>query len=381
MKRKHVGCLVALALAAPVAHAQQASGSDTFYSVGDAFSTGYIAAYDPRYYINPFGTYTFADGDRNSSGGWGGGAAIGKPINRWLNLELRGSYERLPGENGQAPGGYKNIPFGLDVLVFLKRTGLQPFLLLGGGGIREQSGGGVFIAAPSLTNPGGLAYQPGATATGWMANAGLGVLYPFNDTVSGRVDGRWRWSNNPTNTGSGSSFNDWVVSAGVQIALGPKPQPPAPPPVYVPPPPPPPAPPPPAPPPAKLLPKQIEFSADALFDFDKATLRPKGAEMLDELVSTLAGANFDTILAIGHTDPIGSDAYNQKLSERRANTVKQYLVSKGIADSRITAEGKGKTQLKVTMADCKASKGRKALIECLQPNRRVDTSVRATKPQ
>ena len=82
---------------------------------------------------------------------------------------------------------------------------------------------------------------------------------------------RWRWSNNPTNTVSGSSFNDWVVSAGVQIALGPKPQPPAPPPAYVPPPPPPPAPPPPAPPPAKLLPKQIRVLGDALFDFDKAT--------------------------------------------------------------------------------------------------------------
>ncbi len=173
----------------------------------------------------------------------------------------------------------------------------------------------------------------------------------------------------------------WVVNAGVQIALGPKPQPPAPPPAYVPPPPPPPAPPPPAPPPAKLPPKPFQFSADLLFDFDKATLRPKGVEVLDELVSTLSGANYDAIIAIGHTDPLGSKAYNQKLSERRANTVKEYLVSKGISADRISASGKGMTELKVTMADCKSSKGRKALIECLQPNRRVDMSVKGTKGQ
>ncbi|MBL8530032.1 MAG: OmpA family protein, partial [Burkholderiales bacterium] len=155
---------------------------------------------------------------------------------------------------------------------------------------------------------------------------------------------------------------------------------PPPPPVVAPPPPPPP-PPPPAPPPAKLLPKKFDFSADVLFDFDKYALKPKGIELLDELAATLQGATFDSIIAIGHTDPIGSKAYNQKLSERRADTVKQYLTSKGIASDRISASGKGMSELKVTMADCKSSKGRKALIECLQPNRRVDINVSGTKPQ
>jgi OOP family OmpA-OmpF porin len=149
-----------------------------------------------------------------------------------------------------------------------------------------------------------------------------------------------------------------------------------------PPPPPPPAPPPPVEPaPVKLLPKKIEFSADTLFDFDKATLRPKGKEVLDELASVLSGATYDTILAIGYTDPIGSEKYNLKLSERRAASVKAYLQSKGIATEKITTEGKGKTNLKVTFKDCKGSKGRKALIECLQPNRRVEVSVTGTKPQ
>lgn len=149
-------------------------------------------------------------------------------------------------------------------------------------------------------------------------------------------------------------------------------------------PPPPPAPPPPAPvepAPVKLLPKKIEFSADALYDFDKSVLRPKGKEMLDELASVLSGATYDNISAIGYTDPIGSAKYNQGLSERRASSVKSYLGEKGIPAEKIKAEGRGKNDLKVTFADCKGSKGRKALIECLQPNRRTEVSVTGTKPQ
>jgi OOP family OmpA-OmpF porin len=113
-----------------------------------------------------------------------------------------------------------------------------------------------------------------------------------------------------------------------------------------PPPPPPPAPPPPVEPaPVKLLPKKIDFSADALFDFDKYVLKPKGTEMLDELASTLSGATYDSISAIGFTDPIGTVAYNQKLSDRRANAVKTYLTGKGIATEKVKAEGRGKNDL------------------------------------
>jgi OmpA-OmpF porin, OOP family len=151
-----------------------------------------------------------------------------------------------------------------------------------------------------------------------------------------------------------------------------------------PPPPPPPAPPAPVEPaPVKLLPKKIDFSADALFDFDKYVLKPKGTEMLDELVSTLSGATYDSISAIGFTDPIGTVAYNQKLSERRANAVKTYLTGKGIATEKVKSEGRGKNDLKITIAECRkqGSKNRKALIECLQPNRRVEVSVSGTKPQ
>ncbi len=130
--------------------------------------------------------------------------------------------------------------------------------------------------------------------------------------------------------------------------------------------------------PAKLLPQKINFSADALFDFDKADLKPEGKAMLDDLTRVLQGAKYEVILAIGHTDRIGTAAYNQKLSVRRAEAVKKYLVAKGIEPNRIYAEGKGKTQPLTKPADCKGKKG-KALIACLQPDRRVDVEVTGTK--
>lgn len=130
--------------------------------------------------------------------------------------------------------------------------------------------------------------------------------------------------------------------------------------------------------PAKLLPQKINFSGDALFDFDRSALRPEGKAMLDDLVRTLQGANYEVILAIGHTDRIGTKAYNQKLSVRRAEAVKKYLVDKGIAPNRVYAEGKGETQPVTKPGDCKGKRG-KQLIACLQPDRRVDVELTGSK--
>jgi OOP family OmpA-OmpF porin len=123
---------------------------------------------------------------------------------------------------------------------------------------------------------------------------------------------------------------------------------------------------------------KVTVAADALFDFNKAVLRPEGKAKLDELVSKAKAIKLEVILAVGHTDRIGGDAYNQKLSEKRAAAVKEYLVSKGIEANRVYTEGKGEKQ-PVTGDKCKGEKKSKALIDCLQPDRRVDIEVIGTK--
>jgi OOP family OmpA-OmpF porin len=124
--------------------------------------------------------------------------------------------------------------------------------------------------------------------------------------------------------------------------------------------------------------EKVRLSADTLFDFDKAVLRPAGMQRLDELAAQARQINLEVILAVGHTDRIGTDAYNQRLSERRAEAVKAYLVSQGVPANRIYTEGKGKTQ-PVTGDACPRGMPRAALIECLQPDRRVEVEVIGTR--
>ena len=108
------------------------------------------------------------------------------------------------------------------------------------------------------------------------------------------------------------------------------------------------------------------------FDFDRYVIRPDARSRLDDLVSKLRDVNLEVIIAVGHADRIGSDAYNMKLSVRRADSVKAYLVSKGIAASRIYTEGKGERQ---PVKECKGDKKTKELIACLEPNRRVESEA------
>ncbi|SBT09970.1 Outer membrane protein A [Candidatus Accumulibacter aalborgensis] len=123
---------------------------------------------------------------------------------------------------------------------------------------------------------------------------------------------------------------------------------------------------------------KITIAADALFDFNKSTLRPEGKKKLDEVVAKSKELKLEVILAVGHTDRIGTDAYNQKLSEQRAASVKQYLVGKGVEASRIYTEGKGKKN-PVTKPDQCLGKTSPKVIACLQPDRRVDIELIGTK--
>ena len=113
----------------------------------------------------------------------------------------------------------------------------------------------------------------------------------------------------------------------------------------------------------------MTYAADAFFDFDKSVLKPEGRAKLDDLVGKIKGINLEVIIAVGHTDSVGSDAYNQRLSVRRAEAVKAYLVSKGIEKNRVYTEGKGEKQ---PVADNKTAAGR-------AKNRRVEIEVVGTQ--
>lgn len=123
---------------------------------------------------------------------------------------------------------------------------------------------------------------------------------------------------------------------------------------------------------------KVTLAADALFDFDKAVLRPEGKAKLDEVATKIKDIKLEVIIAVGHADRFGSVKYNQKLSERRAESVKAYLVSKGIEPNRVYTEGKGKSQPVTKPDQCKGPKSKK-VIACLQPDRRVEIEVIGTK--
>ncbi len=119
----------------------------------------------------------------------------------------------------------------------------------------------------------------------------------------------------------------------------------------------------------KPMAEKVTFAADVFFDFDKSVIKPDGKSKLDDLSNKIRGVNLEVVIAIGHADWIGSDEYNQRLSVRRAEAVKAYLVSRGIEANRIYTEGKGEKQ---PVASNKTADGR-------AKNRRVEIEVIGTR--
>ena len=225
--------------------------------------------------------------------------------------------------------------------------------------------------AVTVINP-----NPSKRAASYKFGAGLG--FDFTRALGMRVEvERYRIDDAVGNKGDID-----LLSVGLLYRFGTAQPEYVPPPVAAAPPPPTPKalvaaePPPPPPPPP---PRRVSFSADALFAFDKSTIRPEGARELDKFGAELRGTTFEHIHVYGHTDRIGSEAYNRALSQRRADAVKAYLInSAGLDGAKIEAEGRGTSDPITKPGEC-AGKRSPKLIACLQPDRRVDIEVRGTQ--
>lgn len=224
--------------------------------------------------------------------------------------------------------------------------------------------------------------DPNPSSRDTHLKVGLGVQYAFTDALSVRAEiERYR-----VNDAVGNKGDVDLASIGLVYRFGGKtPTPvarqyvpeavalaPAPAPVDVTP-----APPPPAPMPMPVpMPQKVSLSADSLFDFDQSAVKPAARLEIDKLATDLRDVDYEVIQVTGHTDRIGGQAYNQKLSTQRAQAVSNYLVTAvGIPVAKINARGVNGSDPVTQPGDCVGTKVTQALITCLQPDRRVDIDV------
>jgi OmpA-OmpF porin, OOP family len=275
---------------------------------------------------------------------------------------------------GTLDGNIKLKGFNLDAVGILPFN--ERFSALGRVGLNYAKASDSFTGtgAVNVTNP-----NPSKSGTNYKV--GLGLQYAFTDALGLRAEvERYR-----VNDAVGNKGHVDLFSVGLVYRFGGKTQPvsrvatpayvavaPEPAPVVV-------APPPPPPPPAPAPPMKVTFSADSLFDFDKANLKPAGRQQLDKFTADLKGVKYNAVAVTGHTDRIGAQAYNLKLSTRRADAVKAYLVESGIPATAIAVKGVNGADPVTKPEDCKGSKPTAKLITCLQPDRRVEVEVSGTR--
>jgi len=288
------------------------------------------------------------DNDLEADNGRGGFLSIGKELSEHWDIQGRLGYNRADEDTGiaGASGKYKQTTLGLDALYMFSRDKFRPFLLAGVGAARNN----VDYSNAGLTDK---------SNTSWLANVGLGAQYLFSDKFGIQADVRHQWSRADARNAAGTVDADGTIGntlfnlggifrfgAPAPVVEEPTPEP-TPAPLAAAEPAPAPAP---APVPAPVCKPQNEtvtVSAEKLFGFDKANLREEGRKVLEETAAKIkANPEITAVIVTGHTDRIGSDAYNQKLSERRAKQVADYLIAQGVDSNIITSEGKGKTERK-----------------------------------
>lgn len=295
---------------------------------------------------------------------------LGRELTDNVDLQVGVSYNKAYEESPYTDAGnYKQTNFSVDALYLLTRESFRPFLMVGLGASRNQ----INFAQNSGSN------------TSFAGNVGAGFQYLFNDNFGLQVDARRIFSNADVSqsiygANSGSIANN-QINLGLMYRFGGKPA------VvaavvlaapvervvervvevvkYVP------APPTPAP--APLVFEKQTFSAGALFALNSDVITETGKYELKNKISIqmLKHLEVTSVVIEGHTDRLGSNALNESLSTRRANNVKQYLVSQGVAKERLRTIGKGSNEPLVTCTGARSQK----VIDCLQPNRRVVIAI------
>jgi OmpA-OmpF porin, OOP family len=340
-----------------------------------AFSAMAEDMYRGSWYAVPGASYMNTDSDLEADNGAGGFLAIGKELSPSWDLQGRLGYNRADEDTGIAGAGgkYKQTTLGLDALYMFSRDKFRPFLLAGLGAARNN----VDYSGLALTDK---------KKTSLLAGLGLGAQYLFSDTFGLQADLRHQWSKAEAKNAAGTVDADETIGntlfnlggifrfgapAPVVAEVAPEPAP-----VAAVEPTPEPAP---APEPVKCTPQMDTITVDAskLFGYDKANLMAEGKAALDEAAAKVkANPEIKAVTVTGHTDRIGSEAYNQKLSERRAKQVADYLVAQGVDAGMISAVGKGESE---PVVECAGTKATKKLIQCLQPNRRVEIKAEGQK--
>ncbi|ATA21514.1 OOP family OmpA-OmpF porin [Gibbsiella quercinecans] len=350
MKKTAIALAVALAGFATVA--QAAPKDDTWYT---GAKLGWSQYHDTGFYGNGYDN-RIGNGPTHENQ-LGAGAFLGYQANQYLGFEL--GYDwlgRMPYKGSVNNGAFKAQGVQLAAKLSYPITDeLDVYTRLGGMVWRADSKAN-YGNGTRLSNH----------DTGVSPLAAVGVEYALTKNWATRLD--YQWVNNIGDAGTvGARPDNSMLSLGVAYRFGQDEA----------------VAPAPAPAPAPVVEtKHFTLKSDVLFNFNKSTLKPEGQQALDQLYTQLSSLDpkDGSVVVLGYTDAVGSEQYNQKLSTQRAQSVVDYLVSKGIPADKISARGMGESD-PVTGNTCGYKSGRAtaAQIACLAPDRRVEIEVKGIK--